>query len=161
MRQGAFVYHDFPGENFNIDHVVVSTSGVFAIETKGYTKQTKLKGREAALVTYNGQTLAFPTWTTDKPIEQAQRQAKWLAAWASSAIGDSVSVVAVLALPGWFVQRNGRGTVLVFSGGELSGLLRSRPGQSLSLQDVQRIVHQVEQRCRTVVPTLRQTDSSR
>jgi len=35
MREGAWVYHDVLGDNFNIDHVVVSPRGIFAIETKG------------------------------------------------------------------------------------------------------------------------------
>jgi hypothetical protein len=38
MRQGAAAFHDLPAEQFNIDHVVVATEGVFAFETKGFTK---------------------------------------------------------------------------------------------------------------------------
>ena len=37
-ERGAQVIHDFPGEKFNIDHVVVHQSGVYAIETKTYSK---------------------------------------------------------------------------------------------------------------------------
>jgi hypothetical protein len=57
-----------------------------------------------------------------------------------------------LALPGWYVDRKGKGDVRVFSGKELPALL-SRPGiQPLSEQDVQRVAYQVEQRCRDVKP---------
>jgi hypothetical protein len=59
---------------------------------------------------------------------------------------------AIVALPGGFVDRTGRGRVRVFSGKELAGLLKSRGTQPLTAQDVQRIAHQVEQRCRTVAP---------
>lgn len=76
-----------PAEQFNIDHVVVAAEGVFAVETKGFTKPNQ-----------------------------------------------------------------GRGRVRVFSGKELAGLLKSRGTQALTTQDVQRIAHQVEQRCRTVTP---------
>ncbi len=38
MRQGAATFHDLPAEQFNIDHVVVVSEGVFAIESKGFTK---------------------------------------------------------------------------------------------------------------------------
>jgi len=38
MRQGAVVFHDLPADGFNIDHVLISALGVFAIETKEYTK---------------------------------------------------------------------------------------------------------------------------
>lgn len=152
MRQGAATFHDFPAEQFNIDHVVVSAEGVFAIETKGFTKLNQGRGKADATVTYDGQALRFPAWTTTEPLEQAEREASWLAKWLSSAVGSPVSVAPIVALPGWFVERTGRGRVRVYSGKELSGLLKSRGVQSLSAQDVQRIAHQIEQRCRTVTP---------
>jgi hypothetical protein len=37
-EQGAQVLHDVPGEGFNLDHVVISTHGIYAIETKTRTK---------------------------------------------------------------------------------------------------------------------------
>ncbi|MEP7057474.1 MAG: hypothetical protein ABI809_06855 [Caldimonas sp.] len=70
----------------------------------------------------------------------------------ASAVGTPIRVLPVLALPGWFVERTGRGDVRVFNGKELAGLLKSRGVQLLSAQDVQRVAHQVEQRCRTVAP---------
>ncbi|MCA0243504.1 MAG: NERD domain-containing protein [Proteobacteria bacterium] len=161
MRQGAATFHDFPAELFNIDHVVVAAEGVFAIETKGYTKPKQGGGKAEATVAYDGETLKFPTWTTKAPLEQAERQAVWLAKWLSSAVGSPVSVLPVVALPGWFVERSGRGPVRVFSGKELPGLLRSRGTQRLPAQDVQRIAHQVEQRCRTVAPTYAEASKAR
>jgi hypothetical protein len=154
MREGAWVYHDIPGENFNIDHVVVSTRGVFAVETKGYTKPTDLPMKDAT-VTYDGRSLRFPMWTVSEPLEQADRQAQWLSKWVSSAAGVAVDAVPVVALPGWFVDLKGRGNVRVYNGKQLSTLLRSPRARGLSDDEVQRVVHQVEQRCRTVVPTLR------
>ena len=152
MRQGAATFHDLPAEQFNIDHVVVAAEGVFAVETKGFTKPNQGRGKADATVVYDGETLRFPSWTTKEPLEQAERQAAWLAKWLSSAVGSPVSVLPVIALPGWFVERTGRGRVRVFSGKELAGLLKSRGTQALTTQDVQRIAHQVEQRCRTVTP---------
>ncbi|VWX62957.1 conserved hypothetical protein [Burkholderiales bacterium 8X] len=152
MRQGANVFHDFPAGNFNIDHIVIAPEGVFAIETKGYTKPVRGDGRANGKVSFDGSVLRFPTWTTRKPLEQAERQADWLAKWLTSATGSPVRVQPVLALPGWFVEMNGRSRVSVYSGKLLNGLLRDRGTNSLSDQDVQRITHQVEQRCRTVAP---------
>ena len=57
MLKGAAVFHDFPAENFNIDHVVISAQGVFAVETKGYTKSGDMPGKEAARVVFDGHTL--------------------------------------------------------------------------------------------------------
>src|SRR5690606_36569578 len=75
MLQGAIVFHDVPGEQFNLDHVVVCPSGVFAIETKGYTKLNGKGGCAEATVEYDGKTLQFPTWASCGPLEQASRQA--------------------------------------------------------------------------------------
>ena len=153
MRRGAVVFHDFPAENFNIDHVVVSSHGLIAVETKGYTKDRKRKGKEAATVVFDGQVLRFPTWKTHEPLEQAERQAKWLAAWASSAVGERVNARAVLALPGWFVKRIASGPVEIFSGRELAALFAEVKSDQLTNAQVKRIAHQIDQRCRTVVPT--------
>lgn len=154
MRQGAVVFHDVPADDFNIDHVVVSREGVFAIETKGFTKPNGGRGKVDATVEFDGSILRFPNRATRDPLQQAQRQAAWLARWLSGAVGTPIRVLPILALPGWYVKRTGRGEVRVFSGGELKGLLKARGAQTLSVQDLQRVVHQLEQRCRTVVPML-------
>lgn len=156
MRQGGWVFHDVPCEGFNIDHLVVAQQGVYAVETKGYTKPVSGKDARAdATVTFDGTLLTFPTWHTREPLEQAERQAAWAAKWLTSAIGNPVRVQPVLALPGWWVQRNGRGAVWVFSGRELPQLLDQRGSQPLTPQQVQQVAHQVEQACRNVTPTLK------
>lgn len=160
MRQGAAVFHDIPADNFNIDHVVIAREGVFAVETKGFTKPRQGKGKADATVVFDGKSLRFPMWTTKHPLEQAERQAAWLAKWLASAIGSPVLVLPVLALPGWFVDRTGRGDVRVFNGKELAGLLRCRGTQPLSEQEVQRIAHQIEQRCRTVAPRYSESEKA-
>ena len=153
MRSGARVFHDFPAEDFNIDHVVIATSGFFAIETKGFTKSNRIKGQPGATVYFNGATLKFPTWSGSEPIDQADRQAQWLSKWSSAAVGEPVAAAPVVALPGWFVERTGRGRVKVVSGREVPSLVDPTDKTTLSPQMVQRLAHQVEQRCRTVLPT--------
>jgi hypothetical protein len=101
MRQGARVFHDFPGEKFNVDHVVIFPTGMFAVETKGFTKPRDIAGRAGATVTFDGKHLKFPSWRTTEPLDQAARQAQWLAKWTSSAVGEAVPVIPVLVLPGW------------------------------------------------------------
>lgn len=34
----TFVFHDIPGERFNVDHIIVSTRGIFVIETKHFDR---------------------------------------------------------------------------------------------------------------------------
>jgi hypothetical protein len=153
MRKGAVVFHDMPAEGFNIDHALVAPNGVFAIETKGRSKPNRNRGKGDANVIYDGKALNFPTWTESQPLEQARSQAKWLSKWLSSAVGEPVSVKPVLALPGWFVDRKGRSDVMVISGRESYSILSTRH-ETLSPSLIQRIEHQMDQRCRDVEPTL-------
>ena len=153
MREGCYVFHDFPAEGFNIDHVVVSTKGVLAVETKGRSKRDKKGGSEEATVVYDGGALKFPGWVEKEPIDQAKRQADWLAKWLSSAVGEQIDVQAVLALPGWFIDRKESSPGLLFFNGKNSDLLlKWVQGNELSDVLMKRISHQLEQHCRDVEP---------
>jgi|SRR6056297_3453533 len=152
MRLECHVYHDFPAEDFNIDHVVVGPAGVFAVETKGRSKPDKGRGALDAKVIYDGETLRFPDWHEPQPLLQAKRQAVWLSKWLSSATGEQINARPVLALPGWFVERTKAGDVMVING--KSPHVLAKPGNHGKLSDasIQRISHQLEQRCRDVEP---------
>lgn len=150
MRRGAVVFHDFPATDFNIDHVVICSAGVYAVETKSRMKSER-GNRDGAKVTYDGKVLSFPDWVDTQIVEQARRQAKWLAAELSKAVGESIQVSPVVALPGWFIEATGRSDVRVLNPKNFRYLLESR-GTPLSSVLVDRISYQVEQRCRDVAP---------
>ena len=38
-NESTFVFHDIPGNRFNVDHIIVSTRGIFAIETKHFNRE--------------------------------------------------------------------------------------------------------------------------
>lgn len=98
---GCAVFHDLPAEDFNIDHVVVGGGAVYAIETKS---RRKADGPNGHRVRFDGERLHFPDSATNKPLEQADRNARWLARKLENTLGKSVPVVPVVALPGWFVE---------------------------------------------------------
>lgn len=151
MLDGYRIFHDVPADNFNIDHVVVGSNGVFAIETKGRPKPDRGKGQEDVKVTYEGAWLQFPTWREKEPLEQAKRQATWLTEWLSKAVGEKVSVRPVLALPGWFVDRKAK-DLLIYNGKNPQYLTKIQTDTPLTAELIQRIAHQVEQQCRDVKP---------
>ena len=151
MLDGCRVFHDIQADNFNVDHVVVASNGIFAIETKGRSKPGRGRGQEDAKVTYDGQTLQFPTWREREPIEQAKRQATWLSGWLSKAVGEQVHVKPVLALPGWFVDRKSK-DLLIYNGKNPQYLMKINAEKPLSLEMVQRVAYQIEQQCRNIVP---------
>ncbi len=72
MREGFYVFHDFPAESFNIDHILIGPSGVYSVETKSRTKLTG-KGTDGVSVQRNGDTLQFPTYLDRESIPQARR----------------------------------------------------------------------------------------
>ena len=97
MSAGYRVYHDFPADGFNVDHVVIGSTGVFAVETKARRKLVTGNGCADAQVDYTGQILRFPSWADRKTLDQAHRQAQWLSRWLSSSVGESVPVRAAVA----------------------------------------------------------------
>jgi hypothetical protein len=153
MLHGYRVYHDFPADNFNIDHVVFGPNGVFAVETKGRAKPNKGSTKEEWKVVFDGQTLKFPNWTEREFLPQARRQAEWLAKWLSSAVGEQVRVRPVLALPGWYIESLKPSDVILYYGKNPFGWAGIRPNSPLSDSLIQRIAHQIDQKCRDVEPS--------
>jgi hypothetical protein len=154
---GFHAFHDFPAtgvKDFNIDHVLVGRAGVFAIETKGRAKPGNRTESAHWEVGYDGKVLKFPGWQETKPLEQAQRQAKWLSEWLSSAVGKSVSAQPVLVLPGWFIRKTEPTGILVLNATQIRPYFQKAAGSTrLSEQLVLRIIHQLDQRCRNVAPS--------
>lgn len=154
---GFQAFHDLPAKgakDFNIDHVLVGRAGVFAIETKGRAKPGNRTEGAHWEVGYDGKALKFPGWNETKPLEQAQRQAKWLGEWLSVAVGEPVSAQPVLLLPGWFIRKTEPTGMLVLNAKQIRPYFQKAAGSTrLSDQLVQRIVHQLDQRCRNIVPS--------
>jgi hypothetical protein len=98
---GARVFHDIIGENFNLDHVIVSTHGLFIIETKTYSKP---KGKEAIIV-YDGSSITINGYNTEqKLLTQAKSEATWLKEMLKSSTGKDFNTQTVIVFPGWFVK---------------------------------------------------------
>lgn len=98
------IIHDIQTGDFNIDHVVITAAGVFAVETKSRLKPPVGQGAAGVKVRYDGKRLEFPGWSETKPVEQAARQATWLRNHLKQSTGDSFPVFPVLSLPGWYIE---------------------------------------------------------
>ena len=150
--EGYRIYHDFPADKFNIDHIVVGSNGVFTVETKTRSKPTSKNRSADATVTYDGRGLYFPKATDFQTIEQAEQQADWLSNWLTRAIGDPLAVRAVVALPGWFVKRTSSDGIPVVNPKQFSSLFAHIKPRHLPESMLARINHQLEQKCRDIVP---------
>ena len=152
MYQGFHVFHDFPADGFNIDHVVVGRTGVFAVETKARGKSNSGNKKRDAQVEFTGTTLKFPDWTEYKPLEQARSQARWLSHWLESAVGEPIPVTAVLAIPGWFVSQTGKSDVLTYYGKRPDVVFPKYRGKPFPDPMIKRVCHQLEAKCRDITP---------
>lgn len=132
LSEGWQLFHDLPMKRGNIDHVLVGPTGVYAIETKYRSKRQSLKGKEGAQADYDGKAIRFAGGATEQlPVQQAQAVAGELSKWLHGKVGEQVSVVPVVALPGWFVkstQRPTTGQAHVINP-KAHGLFQKRPHQ--------------------------------
>ncbi len=100
-EQGVKVFHDIPGDNFNLDHVLVASSGVYVVETKTYSKPDKGETR----IIYTGDTLIHHNGLKDaKPLIQVKAAASWLKQIIKESTGKEFDVKMIVLFPGWFIE---------------------------------------------------------
>lgn len=100
-EQGFKVYHDIIGKDFNLDHVLVGTKGIFVIETKTYSKPQSGQCK----IIYDGEKLAYNgTYRSKKPIIQAKAGKQWLRNYLKDSIGRDFNILPIIVFPGWYVE---------------------------------------------------------
>jgi len=106
--QGWRILHDVPGlangTKFNLDHVAIGPQGIFAIETKTRRKGNARPGFDDHKVYFDGRDLVWPWGEDNHGLEQAERNAVWLAGAIKDETGERVHVTPILTLPGWWVE---------------------------------------------------------
>jgi hypothetical protein len=152
--QGFRIFHDVPAGDaknpFNIDHVIVGPSGVFAVETKTRRKGRARAGFAEHQIIYDGQVLAYP-WGEDRfGLDQAARQATWLQAWLEQLIGQPVRVQPILTFPGWMVITRARGAVTVLNPKQIPAAVALRGEPAFDDRQLDLIARQLDTRCRDV-----------
>ncbi len=126
--------------------VLVGPSGVYAVETKTRRKPADVQGLPKATVYSDGGVLRFPKYEDAKSIPQARLNAQTLSQWLTRATGESVPVFAILTIPGWRIERTRGGDVNVLRPDEIKRSFL-KPERPLSPEQIQRIAHQLTQRC--------------
>lgn len=155
MLDGCRVFHDIPFPYGNIDHVVVCTSGVYAVNSKMLGKPKDGEGKADIIVDQQSGVVRFPDREYRIPTAQFESEKRWLTQHLTSAVGQQTEVEPILALPGWFVkERIGRGLVYVINPHKPKKFfIRNR--QVLQPDVVQQVAHQLEQLVRDVEPSFR------
>ncbi|MDH4191990.1 MAG: NERD domain-containing protein [Betaproteobacteria bacterium] len=102
-EKGYQVFHDVMGPRFNLDHVIIGPAGIFAIETKTFSKPA----RGEAKVACDGQKILIDGLAPERdPIAQARAQASWLRGLLTESTGRKLSVRSVILFPGWYVEQD-------------------------------------------------------
>ena len=159
MLDGCRVFHDIPFPYGNIDHVVVSRSGVFTVNTKMRGKPKEGEGKAEIVVDYENNEIRFPDFKWRIPNKQLETEARWLSQHLSAAMGETIEAEPILALPGWFIaDRIGRGKIFVINPVKPKRFfVQSR--QVFSDTGVSQLAHHLEQLCRNVQPSFREDPS--
>lgn len=122
--RGSYVLHAMPSHRGDIDHVVIGTNGIFAVETKGFTGVVRLVD---GTLTCNGHT------PDRNPLHEARRAATAVCELLAGEDIDLQSVDPVVCLPYASLDRpqccDG---VLVARPGQLEYLIRHWRGQVMS-----------------------------
>ena len=149
---GYRAFHDLPGEGkWNIDHVVVGPSGVFAIETKARRRRVGAGKQPAHEVHYDAEKLYFPTGEDREAVPQARGNARWVAEYLTKETGERVNAMPLLVLPGWYVKRLVADTkgFMAMNTTYLKKYLADQP-EKLPPAQVRRIITALEKKCRDV-----------
>jgi len=151
LRVGCHVFHDYPGgSNWNIDHIVVAPSGVYSIETKTRRKRRGRKGSRDHEIIFDGQRIHFPHCSDTHGLDQARRNAVSLSQQLTSATGEPVKAKPILTFPGWLVTLKGKSDVHVLNPKQIRQVVLHNTGPTLAPAQMQRIIHQLDQKCRDV-----------
>lgn len=126
-RQGSIVFHDLIGDGFNLDHVILSSQGVFVLETKTRTKP--IKGSPS--VTFDGKTVLVNGFELERnPVTQAQANARWLGEMLRASTAKEFPVRPVVLFPGWFVEPFPKGSsVWVLNPEALPSFIQHEPAR--------------------------------
>lgn len=151
MLDGCRIFHDVPMEPYgNVDHVIVAPSGIYAVETKARRKRKAPPGKRDHEVTFDGDCLSFPEGTDATAIQQAKQQADRMRAFLSKAVGETVKVRAILTFPGWFVTTRSKTEMKVLNPKNIRTVVLDERLPALATQLRNRIIHQLDQKCRDV-----------
>ncbi len=144
-QHGARVLHDVAGPIGNIDHVVIHTSGIYAIETKTWSRLEKtfthlsFDGRK---IRRNGRPVK------SDPAGQSIRAATWMRNYLKGDLGLNFRfpVKAVVVFPGWqVVVEREHPNVKVISLGALVELIKTNTTRHLSPAQVTFFANRIEE----------------
>jgi hypothetical protein len=145
----CYILHDIPGKNYNIDHVIVSTKGIFAIETK---TRSKMIGKNE-VVTFDGSTIKIGKYEAKEIIQQAALQRKTLGNIIENVTGQTFPIKSIVTFPGWYVDPIGYDktrTLFVCNHKIIETTVHGQP-ETMNTDDINLVTKQLEKYIRNFV----------
>jgi hypothetical protein len=151
--KGFRVFHNVPASEaepvFDIDHVVIGSTGIYAIETKTRRRQKGRPGFEEHKIIFDGQQLVYPWGEDFHGLNQARDHAAWLENWGVQLLGRRIPVIPILVFPGWWVEEHAISNVRVANPNQIAAIVLKN-GPVLTEEQIDSVSRQVETRCRDV-----------
>jgi len=147
----ATVFHDVPGPSGNIDHVIICSRGIYAIETKTRTKPK----RSNPVVTVENDTLLVNGHVPDRnPMVQARACAGGLKKILRDSTGKPFEVQAVVVFPGWYIadKRQSKSAVWVLEPKALPAWIKNQK-PTIDPSDVSLATYHLSRHIRTHLQT--------
>ena len=148
-ENGHRIFHDIIGENFNIDHVIISKKGIYVIETKTYSKPESGNSK----IYFDGRKLVVEALgELTKPIAQVNAASNWLKNILRETTGKKFAVKPVILFPGWFVESTKEGkksNIWVLNPKALPVYIENQP-DTLSTEDVMLVSYHISRHIRIV-----------
>lgn len=140
------VLHDIKGDNFNVDHVIVSEHGIFVVDTKTYQKPTK----GDATVRVQGDDVFVNNYLIERsPIKQSCALTKWIQELIEASTGKKFPVKGVVVFPGWFVEKmTGKEDIWVLNPKALPTFVRNHQPK-IRIEDVSLVYFHLSRYVRT------------
>ncbi len=101
-EKGAKVFHDCSAGNFNIDHIVIHSTGIYVIETKTFTFPRQSK----PIIQFDGCDILVNGMKPDRnAVVQVSSATTWLSELLRDMTGKQFPIRPVVLYPGWFIER--------------------------------------------------------
>jgi len=103
IENGAKIFHDIPGDGFNLDHVIIHKSGIYVVETKTFSKPEKGNPE----INYRDGKIYVNGKEKDRDaVKQVRAACDWLKKVLKESTGKECNPKPVLVFPGWYVKKN-------------------------------------------------------
>lgn len=141
VAPGDFVCHEFSIDRIWIDHILVSSKGIFAIQTHPRANAEPYGPEAGRLVTYDGRRLHFPHQNDDDEVVAGARDvAEEMSTWLSAELNTPVAIRAIVSVPGWTVKRTSAEGISVVNPGQFGALFHHIRPWSLTSAEIDAVI---------------------